>query len=174
MKTAPYIVTAYLSIVYAYMLAEACAFPPLACEMLYLVLEVEPGAEGVNIVVVDNDKSFLRSLSIVLSTQGHRVTGFDDPLAACLELEAGSSPDLILLDYMMPGMNGLDAWCRIRPAIGPGCRAYLVTGHAETLEPEKIDALGFNGWLPKPLDLDRLTAILSPPPGRSGAVNSEC
>ena len=62
------------------------------------------------ILIVDDDKDFLKALKIVLEDKGYViVTALDG--AEALEAARAESPDLILLDIMLPGMNGLKV-CR--------------------------------------------------------------
>ncbi len=62
------------------------------------------------ILVVDDDKDILLLAKIMLEAKGYRITIADSGEEA-LENIAGDKPDLVLLDAVMPGLNGLDV-CR--------------------------------------------------------------
>ena len=62
------------------------------------------------ILVVDDDKDILNLAKIMLEAKGYRITIADSGEEA-LENIAGDKPDLVLLDAVMPGLNGLDV-CR--------------------------------------------------------------
>lgn len=62
------------------------------------------------ISIVDDDKDFLKALTIVLEDKGYSIVAATDG-AQALELARTESPNLILLDIMLPGMNGFKV-CR--------------------------------------------------------------
>jgi CheY-like chemotaxis protein len=59
-----------------------------------------------NILVVDDDADLRQTLQILLNDSGYQVTAAASGQAALEQLTAGARPDLILLDLMMPDMNG--------------------------------------------------------------------
>ena len=65
-------------------------------------------------------------------------------------------PDLVLMDYWMPKLNGATA-CRNILAKDPNARIILVSGWAPSDDTRESGAIAI---LPKPLDLDRLEAAL--------------
>lgn len=78
------------------------------------------------ILIVDDDRVILELASIVLRRDGYYVQTASDGIQAMLLLE-GVLPDLILLDYMMPGMNGLDVLHQIKEKY-PDIAVILFTG----------------------------------------------
>lgn len=65
------------------------------------------------ILIVEDEESLLKLESILLTTKGYLVQGATTGLAA-LEAVAEEPPDLILLDIMLPGMDGFDVCERIK------------------------------------------------------------
>jgi DNA-binding response OmpR family regulator len=65
------------------------------------------------VLVVDDDASIRELLRLYLEREGHRVTEAADGSVA-LELAAGARFDLILLDVMLPGVDGLEVCRRLR------------------------------------------------------------
>jgi CheY-like chemotaxis protein len=59
-----------------------------------------------SILVVDDDADLRQTLQLLLDDSGYRVTAAASGQAALDQLLAGARPDLILLDLMMPEMNG--------------------------------------------------------------------
>ena len=59
-----------------------------------------------SILVVDDDADLRQTLQLLLNDSGYRVTAAANGQAALDQLTAGARPDLILLDLMMPEMNG--------------------------------------------------------------------
>jgi len=62
------------------------------------------------ILVVEDEESLLKLESILLASKGYRVTGVSDGQAAITTL-AENPPDLVLLDLMIPGVDGFEV-CR--------------------------------------------------------------
>ena len=79
------------------------------------------------IVVVDDEPTIVLMCRRVLEAQGHAVQGFTSVQAALAQLEAEAA-DLLVVDYKMPELNGLEfiqrAW-----AIRPGLRVVMITAH---------------------------------------------
>ncbi len=115
------------------------------------------------ILVVDDlpDNCFL--LQTILENEGYQVEVADSGHAA-LEIIAANPPDLVLLDVMMPGMNGFEVTQHIRqnPSL-PFIPIFLVTGYSEPTPADGFDA-GADGFIRKPINLDdllnRVRAIL--------------
>lgn len=109
------------------------------------------------VLVVDdlNDNLFL--MQTALETEGYTV---DTANNGCIALEKvkQSPPDLILLDVMMPGLNGYEVTQRIRqnPDI-PFIPIMLVTAHEEANDVQGL-AIGANDFIRKPIDFDHLLA----------------
>ena len=79
------------------------------------------------IVVVDDEPTIVLMCRRVLEARGHAVHGFTGVQAALAQLEAEEA-DLLVVDYKMPELNGLEfvqrAW-----AIRPGLRVVMITAH---------------------------------------------
>ena len=65
------------------------------------------------IYVVDDDTAIARLLSVNLAARGYQVKEFNSGLQAVSNLQA-DDPDLVILDIMMPGIDGLEVTRRIR------------------------------------------------------------
>jgi DNA-binding NtrC family response regulator len=81
----------------------------------------------VKIVVVDDEPSIVLMCRRVLEAQGHAVHGFSSVQDALAQLEREAA-DLLVVDYKMPELNGLEfvqrAW-----AVRPGLRVVMITAH---------------------------------------------
>lgn len=109
------------------------------------------------ILVVDDLEDNLFLLQTVLEAEGYEVdTALNGSLA--LAKISASPPDLVLLDVMMPGMNGLDVTQRIRSNENlPFFPILLVTAHEEVNARQGLD-IGSDDFIRKPIDLDELLA----------------
>ena len=79
------------------------------------------------IVVVDDEPTIVLMCRRVLEAQGHVVHGFTDVHSALAQLQAAPA-DLLVVDYKMPDLNGLEfiqrAW-----DVRPGLRVLMITAH---------------------------------------------
>jgi two-component system response regulator ChvI len=69
-----------------------------------------------HLVLVDDDDLFRESLGLNLVDEGYRVTSFDNGSDALAYLEGGGSADVVLLDWRMPNLTGLEVLHRLRRA----------------------------------------------------------
>jgi len=115
------------------------------------------------ILVVEDEPTILDVLVDVLRDEGYAVLATPDG-AAALELLAGVQPDLVLMDVMLPRLDGRAVVRRMRERAGLAGVPVILMSAAAPVDPA---ALGV-GFLPKPFDLDRLldavTAALGGPP----------
>jgi CheY-like chemotaxis protein len=111
-----------------------------------------------SILVVDDDVDTCRNLSDILTDLGYHVdTAHDGPCA--LELVRRNAYDVALLDYKMPGMDGLTLYREIK-RLRAGTVAIVVTAYASGSTVE--EALGAGAWqvLPKPVDFPTLLGLV--------------
>jgi diguanylate cyclase (GGDEF)-like protein len=101
---------------------------------------------GRTILCVDDQTEFLESMRILLEREGHRVLTAEGGAAGLAVLET-ESVDLLLLDYLMPGMAADDVIASIRD---PGLQIVLLTGYASEKPPrEMLDRLDIQGYCDK-------------------------
>jgi PAS domain S-box-containing protein len=120
--------------------------------------EPREAAASARILVVDDDADVRAFLADILVTLGHQVETAESADAALASL-AQAAPDLALLDFAMPGMNGAEL-ARAARKLHPGLAIVFVTGFAESDQLE--GALG--GEVPvlkKPFGVEELTAIIA-------------
>src|SRR5882724_7151880 len=80
------------------------------------VMSTNGTSNAVQIVVVDDDDLFRETLDLSLIDEGYEVTSFSRGSAALDHFAAGGRADAILLDWRMPGMNGLEVLRSLRRA----------------------------------------------------------
>jgi CheY-like chemotaxis protein len=105
------------------------------------------------ILVVDDDPSVCQFISEALDAEGYAsVTASDGPSAfAAL---AATTPDLILLDVHMPGIDGWDVLRELRARSAPHQPIVVMTGRYEGQD--RALSSGAQGYLAKPFDLSDL------------------
>ncbi len=69
-----------------------------------------------HVVLVDDDALFLKAFATNIQAAGYRVTCFSDPAQALAALTAGEAPDACVLDWNMPGLDGMELLKRMRDA----------------------------------------------------------
>jgi len=77
-----------------------------------------------------------------------------------LKLVILSRPDLVLLDILMPGLNGVDVLKRIR-SIAPTTKVIIVTGNADLRLAREALELGALAYIDKPFDLAYLKRVVA-------------
>ncbi|MCK5236545.1 MAG: response regulator, partial [Deltaproteobacteria bacterium] len=82
--------------------------------------------------------------------------------AAALESMAKDAPDIVLMDLQMPVMGGLEAMGKIKEEERyKGIPVVALTASAMMGDEEKILAQGFDGYVPKPIELSKLLGEVS-------------
>lgn len=117
-------------------------------------------AEGKKVLVVDDNKLNIRVAERLLSKYNIEVTSVDSG-KECIELiNNNNTYDLILLDQMMPNMNGVETLQELKKNNDFNTPVIVLT--ADAIEGKKEEYLkeGFNDYLSKPIEIDTLTDIL--------------
>lgn len=120
-------------------------------------------SQNYRILVVDDNPDVLFFLKTVLTGEGYAVEVASNGKSALAKI-ANSPPDLVLLDVMMPGMNGYEVTQQLRqhPQL-PAIPIILLTAYPEV---DMIEGLEIGGdiFLRKPIDeallLARIRALL--------------
>ena len=119
-----------------------------------------PSTKSGYVLVVDDDADILESIGMVLDSMGQAAQYASDGAEALSKLHVNEQlPCVILLDVMMPGMNGLEF--RAEQAKDPRLAAIpvvILSGDANIAA--KAGCTGAAGWLQKPVDLDTLLATI--------------
>ncbi len=123
--------------------------------------DVHDGASAaLDVLVAEDDPASRRALCCAVTSLGHRCRTVASGEQA-IEAQRGLPADVIISDWSMPGMDGMELFRRIR-AMQDGGYTYLLftSGHARA--PDLVEALraGADDALAKPIDLDELEARL--------------
>ncbi|MFL6662809.1 MAG: response regulator, partial [Rhizobacter sp.] len=112
------------------------------------------------LLVVDDVAGNRRTMIDFLAPLGFEVTEADNGTAGLHEAQR-VRPDLIVMDSVMPGMDGLEATRRLRQL--PALRdvpVVAVSASASLADQQESIAVGASDFLPKPIDFDRLLASI--------------
>ncbi len=111
------------------------------------------------VLVVDDSRTARGIVKSTFEEQGHTVFEAPDGAAALSMLEVQGSIDLVVLDWVMPVMNGFDCLRAIRknPAFN---NVKIVMCTTESERSQVLDAVraGANGYVIKPIDPEALVA----------------
>ena len=116
---------------------------------------------GQTVLVVDDMSDNLILISLSLQDMGYRVVTASNG-ADALNVAKLARPHLILMDIAMPQQDGLAATRRIREEVGLQNIPVIALTAFDTdgFRQAAFDA-GFNGYLTKPIDFDRLRSLMS-------------
>ena len=106
------------------------------------------------ILLVEDDASIARFVELELTHHGFEVRRAPDG-AAALESVAAAPPDLVVLDLMLPGIDGLEVASRLR-GIGYGLPILMLTARSDTSDLVKGFDAGADDYLRKPFEMPEL------------------
>ncbi|MDR3128355.1 MAG: response regulator transcription factor [Bifidobacteriaceae bacterium] len=116
---------------------------------------MKDGSEKIKVFIVDDDVSLVDMLSIVLTDAGMEVAVAYDSKTGLSNFET-IDPDLILLDYMLPGMTGINVLKKIRQISNVPIVMLTAISDSEVVV-EALEA-GANNYLTKPINSAELIA----------------
>ena len=116
--------------------------------------------EGTSILIVDDNAQNLKLVRVVLANEGFDVLTASNEEDA-LQLLLTVTPRLILMDIQLPGMDGLELTRRLKadPAT-EAIRIVALTAYAMKGDDEKAFAAGCDGYITKPIDVERLPEVV--------------
>ncbi|HEY5089548.1 MAG TPA: ATP-binding protein [Polyangia bacterium] len=114
------------------------------------------------ILLVDDNEDAAEVLAETLNLFGHDVLVAHDGPQALAAAET-FRPRVVLLDIGLPVMDGYEVARRLREVWGdPSIRFVAITGYGQEADKEEARAAGFGAHLVKPVDIDKLAAMLDP------------
>lgn len=115
------------------------------------------------VLIIDDDTRNIFALRAVLRARGFEIltaNGAEEGIRLLLQQQ--DAVDAVLMDIMMPDMDGYEAIGRIRGEAGIAQTPVVaVTAQAMVGDQEKCLAAGANAYISKPIDIDELLKILA-------------
>lgn len=116
---------------------------------------------GKKIMIVDDSPTILMSMEGILKRAGHDVSKASSGEAAVTALKGGLKPDLVITDFHMGAMNGIDLVREVRKMAGLQFTPILmVTTESQQEKRTDAKAAGATGWLVKPVDAEALLQVI--------------
>ncbi|MDZ7582615.1 MAG: sigma-54 dependent transcriptional regulator [Deltaproteobacteria bacterium] len=112
-----------------------------------------------SILIVDDEPSILQSLAGLLIDEGFDVHTASNGYEALKTIES-ESPDLVLLDIWMPGLDGIDTLQEIKKN-NPFIQVIIITGHGTIETAVKATKMGAYDLIEKPLSIDKIILAIN-------------
>jgi len=112
------------------------------------------------ILIIDDERDFSTTLAERLDIRDFESKAVDGAEEALSLLRGGWSPDVVILDLRMPGIDGL-ATLRLIKQHDPTIEVIMLTGHGSTVSGIEGMKGGLFDYLMKPIDIDELIARIN-------------
>ncbi|HEY3741561.1 MAG TPA: response regulator, partial [Bryobacteraceae bacterium] len=130
-------------------------------QILHRVRDTDPALAGKSVLVVDDDVRNIFALTSLLEEHDMHVVHAETGKAGIELLESSAKIDLVLMDIMMPEMDGYETIAAIRQI--PRFRTIpIVALTAKAMKGDRVKCLnaGATDYITKPVDLDQLFSVL--------------
>lgn len=121
-------------------------------------MKKQPDRTATTILIIDDEESILNLVDIILEKRGYTVAKANDAFQG-MELIASLKPQLVILDYMMPGMDGLEALTRIKTGF-PDTYVIMFTGKGSEEIAVELMKAGASDYILKPFNNQNLVERL--------------
>ena len=116
-------------------------------------------SETANILLVDDEPGMLRYIRTLLEVDEYKVETASTGEEALERVQKGLQPDLVLLDLLMPGIDGLQTLEQLR-GIHPGIKVVMLSCVSDTRKVVQAIRLGAHDYLTKPFQKAELDAVI--------------
>jgi CheY-like chemotaxis protein len=111
------------------------------------------------ILLVDDEPGMLRYIKTLLEVDDHKVETASTGEQALERIEKGLQPDLVLLDLLMPGIDGLQTLEKLRQ-MQPGIKVVMLSCVSDTRKVGSAIRLGAQDYLTKPFEKAELDKVI--------------
>ena len=111
------------------------------------------------IMVVDDSPFASKQIKDIVEDNGYEVIGYAKDGEEAIELYKELKPDIVILDIIMPGLNGLET-AEILKKQDPAVKILMLSSLCDAGTMEGVKSIGVKHLIPKPLEADVLLASL--------------
>ncbi len=113
-----------------------------------------------HVLIVEDEENIVESLSFLLEREGYRVTSVLDGAQALPQIEAGR-PDVLILDVMLPGLDGFEILRAIRSdAAFSDLPVIMLTAKMQQQDRRTAEEIGVNAFVTKPFSNAEVVSIV--------------
>jgi CheY-like chemotaxis protein len=113
------------------------------------------------ILIIDDNTDAAKTTQILLELYGHKIEIAPDGPSG-IELARTFKPDVILLDIGLPGMNGYEVAVHLRQSVETkDVLLIALSGYGQAEDIRKAKESGFDDYLVKPADIEKLQTLIS-------------
>ena len=116
-------------------------------------------APNPSILLVDDEPGMLRYIRTLLEVDSYKVETASNGEHALQRVQSGLSPDLVLLDLLMPGIDGLQTLEQLRQ-LQPSMKVVMLSCVSDTRKVVQAIRLGAQDYLTKPFQKAELDAVI--------------
>src|SRR5213082_1671583 len=128
-------------------------------------------SDAAKILLVDDEPGMLRYIRTLLEVDDYKVATASTGEEALDRVQKGLQPDLVLLDLLMPGIDGLQTLEQLRQ-IRPGTKVVMLSCVSDTRKVVQAIRLGAHDYLTKPFQKAELDTVIDQCLGNKGPANS--
>lgn len=111
------------------------------------------------IMVVDDSPFASKQIKDIVEDNGYEVIGYAKDGEEAIEFYKELKPDIVILDIIMPGLNGLET-AEILKKQDPAVKILMLSSLCDAGSMEEVKSIGVKHLIPKPLEADVLLASL--------------
>lgn len=111
------------------------------------------------IMVVDDSPFASKQIKDIVEDNGYEVIGYAKDGEEAIEFYKELKPDIVILDIIMPGLNGLET-AEILKKQDPAVKILMLSSLCDAGTMEEVKSIGVKHLIPKPLEADGLLASL--------------
>src|SRR3954447_3686381 len=116
-------------------------------------------SETANILLVDDEPGMLRYIRTLLEVDEYKVETATTGEEALERVQKGLRPDLVLMDLLMPGIDGLQTLEQLRQ-LQPGVKVVMLSCVGDTKKVVRAMRLGAHDYITKPFQKAELDAVI--------------
>lgn len=121
----------------------------------------------IKVLIIDDEMEFASTLAERLDLRDYESKAVESADNAFAVLQSGWTPEVILLDLKMPGMDGLATLAMIKQH-NPGVEVIMLTGHGSTASGIEGMHRGLFDYLMKPVDINELVDKINEAASKNG------